>query len=271
MSVYSKLAFLAGMVSLAGVSHAVAEEAKSSNPSLTAFGRLMFDYAYADGENTPFHVDDTEVRNARIGGKLKFSSGSVIKVELHTDESGDVILTDAYAELKTSKFPALRLGQFKTPNSLDEQTSSRFIVMHERSAFTDAFEFNRRVGAALNGSPGQVTYMIGVFADNIDAASTFGGFAIAGRGTYQKVIDEKDLSLHAGASFRYRDRDNGQPDFRYRQRPVTHIPGRIVSTGRIASSDFFVGGEAALIKGPFWAAGEYGVTFADCPACPDDP
>ena len=77
---------------------------------------------------------------------------------------------------------------------------------------------------------------------------------------------------------RYRSIGDTQSDLRYRQRPVSHIPGRILSTGRIADSDLFVGAEAAAIFSNLWVAGEYGVTFADCSAaalassaCVDDP
>ncbi len=245
---------------------------RNQKPEVNVFGRVMYDYAYADGENTQFSISEPELRNARIGAEIKFAGRGKIKAEVHTDDSGDVILTDAYAEFKTGlDIAKLRIGQFKTPNSLDEITSSRFISAHERGAFSDAFELNRRIGVALTGKTERHTYMLGVFGQNIDDASTFGGYAIAGRATFSPNLGDDDLNIHTGLSFRYRNVDADQPQLRYRQRPVTHIPGRIISTGRIADSDTFAGAEAAITKGPFWAAGEYAVTFADCTACAEDP
>ena len=275
MSAKKMAAILSVGVAISTIAPAVAGEATGRSdkaPKVEIFGRVMYDYAYADGKNTPFSVSEPELRNARIGSKITLPNRGKLKVELHTDDSGDVILTDAYAEMNTGfDIAKLRIGQFKTPNSLDEQTSSRFISVHERAAFSDAFELNRRVGVALTGKTDQHTYMLGVFGQNIDDDATFGGYAVAGRATYSPNLGIDDLKLHTGASFRFRDTDADQSDLRYRQRPVTHIPGRIISTGRIADSDLFAGVEAALVKGPFWTAGEFAVTFADCSSCSEDP
>lgn len=152
-------------------------------------------------------------------------------------------------------------------------TSSRFISTLERAAFTDAFEFNRRLGATVNAKGGRYTLSAGVFGDNLEEDSLKEGLAAAARATFNPVKTD-DTIVHLGGSLRYRQTGDTQVDFRYRQRPVSHIPGRIISTGRIADSDFFIGAEAAAIHKIFWAAGEYGVTFADCnaaAACIGDP
>jgi phosphate-selective porin OprO/OprP len=56
-----------------------------------------------------------------------------------------VDITDAYIEYDGPVIEPgfVRIGQFKTPNSLEEQTSARFITFMERAAFTDAFDFDR--------------------------------------------------------------------------------------------------------------------------------
>jgi len=159
------------------------------------------------------------------------------------------------------------------PNSLDEQTSSRFISTLERAAFTDAFEFNRRLGVSLNTKGDNYTFSAGVFGDNLNDGSQQQGYALAARGTFNPIKTD-DVLVHLGASVRYRNIGDTQSDLRYRQRPVSHIPSRIISTGHIADSDVFVGAEAAAIVKNFWVAGEYGVTIADCvvaAGCTDDP
>jgi len=165
----------------------------------------------------------------------------------------------------------IKAGHMKTPNSLDEMTSSRFISTLERSAFTDAFEFNRRLGGTFNAKGGNYTFSAGVFGDNVNMTNQQKGYALAARATFNPVKDD-DTLMHIGASVRYRNLGATQGDIRYRQRPVSHSPGRIISTGAIAGSDVFVGAEAAAIHRNFWIAGEYGVTFADCSmaaACAD--
>ena len=77
-----------------------------------------------------------------------------------------------------------------------------------------------------------------------------------------------------GASFRYRDQ-NDADDLRYRQRPFVESTDRIISTGRIADSDTFLGAEFGALFGSAWAIAEYTIVNADCvegsTVCTDDP
>lgn len=237
----------------------------------TLFGRFLFDYANLQGDNTNLEVDESELRALRFGAKGELVSDVKYKFSITFENSDDAILTDAYLEFSPEKFPAnIRVGQFKTAISLDEETSSRVISTHERAAFTDAFEFGRRVGIALQDTSEKLTYSLGVYAQNIEAADTLGGYAVAGRVAYAPIVKD-NFKVQIGSSFRYRSVDQDQPLLRARQRPVSHIPGRLLSTGRFADNDLFIGGELAIQKGSFWAAGEYAASFADCVACANDP
>ena len=110
----------------------------------------------------------------------------------------------------------------------------------------------------------QYTFAAGIYGDNLEADSTEEGFALGARGTYAfSPADSKNTLVHFGGSLRYREKGDTAADLRYRQRPFAHIPGRVVSTGRIADSDTFYGVEAAGIFDQFWAAGEYGVINSD--------
>ena len=44
---------------------------------------------------------------------------------------------------------SLRVGNFKTPNSLDEMTSSRFLTFLERAAFVETLDLDRQIGAGV--------------------------------------------------------------------------------------------------------------------------
>ncbi len=229
-------------------------------------GRVQLDYSIVDTDISGANWNAGELRRLRLGVAGKFGDNFKYKVELNTNSSGDVNLEDGYVQwTPTGGGWNVKLGQFKTPNSLDEQTSSRFISILERAAFTDAFGFNRRLGVSINAKGDNYTLSAGIFGDNVNVANQQEGYALAVRGTLNPVKSD-DLLIHLGASVRYRSVGDSQGDIRYRQRPVSHIPGRIISTGSIADSDLFVGAEAAAIFQNFWAAGEYGVTFADCSA-----
>ena len=235
-------------------------------------GRVQLDYSFVDTDVSGADWSAGELRRLRLGVSGKVGDRVKYKVELNTDSSGDVNLEDGYIQwAPTGGNWNVKAGQFKTPNSLDEQTSSRFISTLERAAFTDAFEFNRRLGVSVNASGDNYTLSAGIFGDNVNISNSQEGYALAARGTVTPVKSEETL-VHLAASVRYRSMGSSQGDIRYRQRPVSHIPGRIISTGSIADSDFFVGAEAAAIHQNFWVAGEYGVTFADCSmaaACAD--
>lgn len=235
------------------------------------FGRFMLDYTRQTSENTAMDVSEFEIRRARVGFSAKLFGAAKLKAEINTDDSGDVEFTDTYLSFKPGGAPfAVQVGHFKTPNSMDEWGSSRFLTGFERPAFTDAFGFDRRLGVALAGGGERTTMFLGVYAQNLHADKPFGGIAVAGRTTYAPPVGG-DMEAHVGASFRYRTIDETEPGLRYRQRAVSHTSERVLSTGRIADRDLFLGIEAAVKKQSFWAVGEYGVTFAECDACVSDP
>ncbi len=249
----------------------VADTTYAQELTFNVGGRVQMDYSSVDADNANTDWSTSELRRLRLSGSGKYGDDVKYKVELNTNSSDEINVEDAYLQwAPTGGNWNVKLGQFKTHNSLDEQTSSRFISALERSAFTDAFEFNRRLGLAVNTSGSNYTFSAGVFGDNLSADSAEEGHAMSARATYNPV-KEDDVLVHLGASIRYRKKGDSQSNFRYRQRTPSHIPSRIISTGRLAQNDVFYGVEAAGIMGQFWASGEYGVTAANCNACSSDP
>ena len=239
-------------------------------------GRLHVDYASASSDNTDFDVSATALRRARLKGHGQFGKGLKYKIETTFDEGGDVNLEDAYLSWKPDGSPiTFKAGHFKTQNSLQEANSSLDEDLIERAAFTDAFQLDRRVGFEVSTKSDNYQVQLGVFGENLEEIENNDGnegIAIAGRGVYK--FDVAGGLIHTGSSFRYRDQ-NDASDLRYRQRPFVEQTGRIISTGRVAESDTFFGGEVAGLFGPAWAIGEYTVVNADCAegstVCTEDP
>ena len=228
-------------------------------------GRLLYDYTRADADTADFEIDDTELRSARLALSGK-TDVMAFKVELETDEGGEIIATDAYTDFSPKGTSwKIRIGQFKTPNSLEEQTSGRFTTFAERAEFTDAFEFDRRVGIATHTKGKDWTFMAGAFGGDLNDTPSEEGLALAARGTYTPVHTDAML-VHLGASVRYREIGDRQSRLRYRQRPFAHLPGRMISTGSVAESDTLIGLEAAVLRGPFWASLEYADVRSDLAA-----
>ena len=239
-------------------------------------GRLHVDYATGDADNADFDFSATALRRARLKGHGQFGKNLKYKIETTFDESGDVNLEDATLSwTPDGSFLSFKAGHFKTQNSLEEAGSSLDAALIERAAFTDAFELDRRVGFEVSTKSDNYLLQLGVFGENLEEIENNDGnegIAIAGRGVYK--FDVSGGLIHTGVSFRHRDQ-NDADDLRYRQRPFVEQVGRIISTGRIADSDTFFGGEVAGLFGPAWAKGEYTVVNANCvegsTVCTEDP
>ncbi len=224
-------------------------------------GRFMLDYTIADLSDPDSEIQDEEIRRFRVNASGKLAKNLKYKVETTIDTEDDkLVFEDALIEYKPGGGAwKIKAGQQKTTVSLDEQTSSRFISTLERSAFTDAFGFSRRVGITASTGGDNYSFAAGVFTSNLegtDGGSPKRGKAASARATYNPIKTD-DMTVHLGASWRYREKGDDSSNLRYRQRPYTHVaPSRIIDTGRFAKSDNTFGVEAAATTGKLWAAGE---------------
>ena len=244
-------------------------------------GRLMMDYALTDIDNITatgedLSVTSSEVRRARLFAKGKFGSGVSYKFEFNHTSGSDIEITDGFLQFSPKDSPfKIKVGHFKTHNSLEEEASSRFITTIERGAFTDAFGLDRRMGLSIGTSGDNYTLNAGIYGESINGDGNTNGKAAAARATFTP-INSGDTIAHLGASWRYRD--SGDSNFRYRQRPFAHslasdntdglLPsGRIVNAGRIVAgvdesfgdTDNLFAVEGLILKGNLWAAAEYAI------------
>jgi len=234
-------------------------------------GRLQYDVAHVgspDGVSDPGLGFSNELRRARLGVEGTIPGGFGYKFELDFADN-EVEITDAILTYDATDSLGLTIGQHNGFQSLEELTSSRFTSFIERAAFTDAFNFERRVGFSANYSAGDLLLQGGVFTDNIDQLSDSGDGTGLGdennsvgadlRAVYAPKLGS--TQLHLGGSAHWRDTgdtvDNGVTT-RYRQRPFVHTSNsRFLATPALAVEDeMHYGLEAALIQGPFHAAGE---------------
>jgi phosphate-selective porin OprO and OprP len=235
------------------------------------FGRLQYDAGWVE---SPEGVNDrglgfgNEVRRARLGAEGTIPGGFGYKIEVDF-ANNEVEITDAFLSYKASKALAVTLGQHNNFQSMEELTSSRFISFLERAAFTDAFNFERRIGLSATWAQGDLIAQGGIFTDNIedlaDAQDAVGlgdennAISADGRLVYAPKLGK--TQLHLGASAHWRD--NGDtaaagPPTRYRQRAFVHTSNtRFLATPSLRVADETnYGFEAALVRGPFHAAAE---------------
>lgn len=229
--------------------------------SIKPRGRIQYDFGHIDapdGVAGDFGWVD-ELRRARIGVEGTAPGGFGYTFEVDIAE-GIVDITDAIVTYKAAAPLTLTVGQHNNFQSLEELTSSRFSTFIERAAFTDAFNFERRLGASATYAQGPVTAQAGVFIDNLrDLDDGDDTVSIDGRLIYAPKIG--DTQLHLGASAHLRDNgdlvDRGATT-RYRQRPLIHATDvRFIGTPALpVEQETDYGLEAAVIHGPFHAVAE---------------
>lgn len=237
-------------------------EDKEAGWSFKPRGRLMYDAATVsspDGYSNPGLGFSNEVRRARLGLEGTVPGGFGYKFELDF-APGDVEFTDAYLSYKAGDAEFI-VGQHNNFQSLDELTSSLHSSFIERAAFTDAFGFERRVGASVQYAKGDLLAQAGVFTDSINDLNSIGddnnSYGMDGRLVFAPKMGSNQL--HFGASAHWRDLNDAASTVRYRQRPAVHTTDvRFIDTGNIsgAESETGYGLEAAGIFGPFHLVSE---------------
>jgi len=243
---------------------------KDGSWSVHVLGRLQVDGGALDDQDDLYKNDNaTELRRARLGVEGKFLDDWTYKLETDFANS-DVSVKDAFIQYSGKPVePAyVRVGQFKTPNSLEQLTSDLYLTFMERSAIIDAFNLDYQVGLSSGVSGANWGADAGLFGQNTSDQSNDEGYALAGRGHYAFLSGPEDSGdvVHLGTSVRYRNFDNDTFDssVRYRQRPFFHFTGtRSVDTGSIrdAEGDVWLGGEFAWVNGPFSLQSEVANTF----------
>lgn len=252
-------------------------------------GRIMLDFYDAKNVDTDLKAVDpdlwgsaAEFRRARIftSGEIMPEGDVPVAYKLQFDFAGqDVTYKDLWMSLK--KLPAVgqfKVGHFKEPFSLEEQTSSKYITFLERG-MPNVFSPSRSLGAMLQNTAldDALHWSAGVFRGDFEDGrkSEWNATArLAGTPLYE---DGGERLLHLGLSGSLRTPDDDT--LRYRQRPEAHLAPRVVDTRNALGRDFgvtnyqLVGGEAAFVHGPFSAQAEYMFSNVkeDDPALDNDP
>jgi len=235
---------------------------KSEN-SIKIGGRIQVDATAYKGGFTS-HNDGTEIRRARL-----FAKGNLGKAwgyKFQYDFTGDGIdgIQDAYLDFKGFESYKLRMGHFKEPFSLQNMTSSKYVLFTERG-LPHVFAEGRNLGFQLSRNGENWSAAVGLYGEGREGAldDNDEGFGASGRFTYAPIYEDS-RALHLGASASYRS--TGSTDIlRFRERPESHLTNtRLVDTGSFDADNYarFVG-EAAFIYGSFHMQGEYYHTSVD--------
>lgn len=238
-------------------------------------GRIQADANYVAA---PRGLDDkglgfsTEMRRIRLGGEGGIGGGFGYKLELELSDNV-VDLVDTYVSYKHGPW-TVKLGNQNPFQSLDELTGDTTGSVMERAAFTDAFNFERRLGISAQYMRGPWLAQLGLFSDDIgalanDADGVEGGDENNSHGIDTRLVFAPMLGgtqLHFGGSAHWRDLARlAEGTTRYRQRPFVHSTNtRLIGTPAMqVEQEFNWGVEIAAIRGRWHAAAEYNRLTSD--------
>lgn len=177
---------------------------------------------------------------------------------------------DTNISYKFSQFTAIKVGQFKQPNSLEELTSTKNNDFIAKAMNTNLQGVARRFGASAATGAANWTVTGSVFTRELTRNLGEGnGFGV--RGTWAPILEDGNY-LHLGLSLvDYDARDagsavgvvpvvDGDGRARFRVRPDADITGtRLVDSGQFTDADKIqtIGAEAAWVHGPVKIQSEY--------------
>jgi phosphate-selective porin OprO/OprP len=203
---------------------------------------------------------NSRARRLVIGAEGTIPGGFGYKFELNLAQ-GSVDYEDIVLTYQRAKSPIqVTIGNFYPLSSLETMTSSRLTSFLERASFTDAFGYNRRLGAVValvDPATDRYTLTAGLFGQEINNTGfTRTGWQASVRGTFSPIVG--DARLHLGANFQHRVAQRDAQNVQYRSRPFTQITDqRFVDTGLVAADgDDIAGLELGAIVKSFHAVAE---------------
>ena len=183
-------------------------ESANSRNSIQLTGRIHLDYRQnnLDVDHSDFNDRDSataadafELRRARLGVTGKFAKD--FKYQIVGNLPGTATIDVAFVDYAKYDGAQLRLGKFKQPFNLEEQTSSNNIDFMERS-YVNQLAPAKKIGAMAFGEPKPgFTYAGSVFAMNDSEQDSKNDKAsFAGRATlnFAQFAGNKDMIAHVG-------------------------------------------------------------------------
>lgn len=155
----------------------------------------------------------------------------------------------------------LRLGYVDEPFSLERQTSSYNLGFLERSLPVQTMAPGTNVGALIHSSArdGRTSWAAGVYSLGVKTEQNASNSVLSLTGRVTRLLSYRDDGrrlVHIGTSFSYRSPTSGE--VRYRSRPEARFVDPLADTGDFEAGRTILWGlEAAVVRGPMWAAAEY--------------
>lgn len=221
---------------------------------LTLSGRVHIDgYAFAGPGVKDYQRPDADGKGRAIGTGLKGNLGFrrfILEVggsykekwffwlggnfaqstlDFNQNPQSSAMVYDGYVGYEVDPLLRFQIGQFNTPFTMENVTSSRWLDLMERSLTvrTLGAPYNKDLGLMAWGTApsGIFDYQLGVFGgDGMNRPSVDNRVDVVGRALVRPLSNREDAlgKLHVGGSFRYGRRD---PDYVFYDAPAMTTPG----------------------------------------------
>ncbi|HHJ40521.1 MAG: hypothetical protein AXA67_10400 [Methylothermaceae bacteria B42] len=225
-------------------------------------GRMHLQAAYHDQDNiVGQNIDDgLEIRRGRLHVKGKFFRDwkYSAQYDFAHNETHIKDLWVGYTGLNPYGLDFIGFGHQKQPFSLEVEMSSNDIPFIERAIDTSITEavVDRALGMRLQSHGKNWFAAAGLYGESIGKGNDE-GWGSAGRLIFVPLHNEEGV-VHFGLRGAYRQPSNGGgPRFKYKS---SHQSGfKLVDSGTLSDTEDvgLIGGEAAVVYGPFGVEGEY--------------
>ncbi len=225
-------------------------------------GRLMMDGAYYENADRELG-SGTKVRRARIfvAGKLYKNWGFKGQYDFANNA---VAVKDALIRYYGIEKTVLKFGNFKMAFSLEDQTSSKYIIFMERG-LPNVFAPGRGIGIGFKTYGSNWTLEASGSGEGPgDTRTNDEGFGFGGRLTFSP-IHEANRAVHVGVAVALRVPESSH-SISFDSKPESDVTTvNLVNTGIIPGVDHFtnIGLEAALVLGSLSLQGEYMLSFVN--------
>lgn len=221
-------------------------------------GRILLDASFYDEDKNALG-DGTEIRQARFDTEGTLFTDWEYSLALEFGNA-EIDIKDAIIAYKGFAPLSIKAGHFKTPFSLEQMNSRKFLTFTER-ALPNEFAPDRKIGVGANiyGDiwTAEAAFLGEFFSDDPDDEADE-GWTAASRFTLSPIHSDNTI-VHIGTSGLYQIPDDDK-EVKFDAKPETHIMSvKYVNTGKIKNIEnlFKYGFEAAFLYGPFSVQGEY--------------
>ncbi|MBF0369342.1 MAG: porin [Magnetococcales bacterium] len=215
-------------------------------------GRIMADAVFANDDQTDL-LDGTEFRRVRLHLKGRLYDDWTFKSQIEFSDN-EVDLKDMWLGYDGWERFGLQMGQFKTPFSLEESTSSKYITFMER-AMPNELAPGYGIGVNLSSHGDNWFWGGALFGEDADSGDDRNeAWGVSSRLAWAPVLAEGRV-LHLGLGLAWLDNDDGEVSFG--PHPDAHmIPALIEAEMMDVDHHSLLGLEAALVWGAFSLQGE---------------